>query len=172
LLQRAIMIYSNTNPAYKIISNHGFAEVVENTALQQHSLHAVTAYNAGDIICSFAAKETLTQPTYLTIQINHDHHITLAPEFLQYINHSCHPNVFFDTTNFQLLAVLAIEPGDELTFFYPSTEWVMAQPFICFCNTTKCLHSIQGAAQLDEKVLQQYQLTNFIKTKISQRQQH
>lgn len=171
MLQVAIMILSDTNPGFKIISNHGFAEIVENIFLQQRSLHAVKAFKTGDILCPFFAKESLTQPTYLTIQINSNLHITLQPEFLQYINHSCSPNVFFDTTNSELIAIAKIEAGDELTFFYPSTEWEMAQPFSCFCNAANCLHNIQGAAQLDEKILQEYRLTDFIKKQIIERQQ-
>lgn len=27
-----------------------------------------------------------------------------------------------------------LKEGDELTFFYPSTEWSMAQPFDCLCK--------------------------------------
>ncbi|KAM3555798.1 hypothetical protein MY1884_005397 [Beauveria asiatica] len=47
-----------------------------------------------------------------------------------------------------------LQPGDELTFFYPSTEWEMAQPFQCLCGTPTCRGTIDGAkkmtsAQLD-----------------------
>jgi hypothetical protein len=31
-----------------------------------------------------------------------------------------------------------IEVGQELTFFYPSTEWDMAQGFECICGTATC----------------------------------
>jgi SET domain-containing protein len=40
---------------------------------------------------------------------------------MQYINHSCDPNVAFDTTAFKLVALKDIKAGDELVFFYPST---------------------------------------------------
>lgn len=163
------MIQPTTNPTYTVISNHGFAEIVQNSFTQQRSLHAVSAFNADDVICSFAAKETLSQPTYLTVQVEEEKHITLDPEFLQYINHSCNPNVFFDTTSFQLIALSKIEVGDEFTFFYPSTEWNMAQPFNCFCNTARCLHQIQGAVYLDDSVLQHYRLTAFIQQQINKR---
>jgi hypothetical protein len=45
----------------------------------------------------------------------------LNPEWLQYINHSCDPNVAFDTAAFKLIALKDVKPGDELCFFYPST---------------------------------------------------
>lgn len=31
-------------------------------------------------------------------------------------------------------ALRDIQPGDELSFFYPSTEWEMAQGFECKCG--------------------------------------
>ena len=49
------------------------------------------------VICSFSAGITQSYATYLTVQTGADRHITLMPEFLQYINHSCGPNVFFNT---------------------------------------------------------------------------
>ena len=163
------MIQSNTNSSFTIISTHNIAEVVENTITHQHSLHAIKRFRAGDVLCTFSAKEILTQPTYLTVQVDLTTHITLYPEFLQYVNHSCNPNVFFDTARFEFVALINIEVGDELTFFYPSTEWNMAQPFNCFCNTTKCLHQIQGAVYLNDSVLQQYSLNDFIKEQIRKR---
>ena len=71
----------------------------------------------------FGAGITQSYPTYLTVQTGTNRHITLMPEFLQYINHSCSPNVFFDTTSMQLICLQPLQPGDEFTFFYPSTEW-------------------------------------------------
>ena len=109
--------------------------------------------------------------TYLTVQTGEDKHITLQPEFLQYINHSCYPNVFFDTTAMQLVALKEIQPGDELMFFYPSTEWDMSQPFDCFCGTTQCLHRIQGAAYLSDEEAKRYRLTDFINEKFQTRKE-
>jgi hypothetical protein len=48
---------------------------------------------------------------------------------LVYINHSCEPSLIFDT---KALAIVAgphgLKKGEELTFFYPSTEWDMVSP--------------------------------------------
>jgi len=35
--------------------------------------------------------------------------------------------------------------GDELSFYYPSTEWEMTQSFDCLCGTASCLGKISGA---------------------------
>ncbi|HMD00636.1 MAG TPA: SET domain-containing protein-lysine N-methyltransferase, partial [Ferruginibacter sp.] len=133
-----------TTPARQVISRHKFADVIQNTTTGQKSLHATVSFSPGDVICPFSAGITQDHPTYLTVQIGTSTHITLMPEFLQYINHSCEPNVFFDTTAMELVCLRPLEQGDELTFFYPSTEWEMAQPFVCNCGTPSCLQLING----------------------------
>ena len=137
-------------------------EVRVNENNGQNQLHTLNAFGPGDVICTFGARETLDYPTYLTVQTGIDKHILLAPEILQYCNHSCSPNVFFDTALMQVVALEAVEPGDELTFFYPSTEWNMAQPFECYCGSSDCLGLIQGSAFLPEDVLSRYRLTEFV----------
>lgn len=155
--------------AYKTLSKHGFADVMQNSITGEKSLHATAFFDAGELICGFEPEKILASPTYLTVQVDEDKHIILQPEFLQYINHSCHPNVFFDTANMDLIALKEIQPGDELVFFYPSTEWEMDQPFDCFCGTRQCLHRIQGAAHLSEEEANKYRLTNFIQQKLQTR---
>jgi hypothetical protein len=157
---------SEAKQAYREISNHVFARVLLNKATGQKSLHAVTPFKPGDVICPFRAGKTLSRATYLTVQIADKKHITLVPEFLQYTNHSCAPSAFFDTTSMELICIKAIRPGDELTFFYPSTEWEMAQPFTCNCGSPECLQVIQGASQLSMEILDTYRLTDFIRQRV------
>lgn len=152
-----------TTHSPKVISRHKFAEVIQSPSSGQNSLHASVSFSAGDIICHFSAGVTQDYATYLTVQTGPNKHITLMPEFLQYINHSCAPNVFFDTTAMQLVCLSALQPGDEMTFFYPSTEWHMAQPFVCNCGSKNCLRLINGASHLSVESLKQYRLTDFIK---------
>ncbi|KAM3524032.1 hypothetical protein NHJ13051_004745 [Beauveria bassiana] len=94
------------------------------------------------------------EPTYATVQMGRNRHLNLNSDLL-YINHSCEPSLIFDTGNKIIIAgPNGLQPGDELTFFYPSTEWEMAQPFQCLCGTPTCRGTIDGAkkmtsAQLD-----------------------
>lgn len=64
-------------------------------------------------------------------QVGEDKHIELSPAWLEHVNHSCEPNAIFNTTTFNFEALRDIEVGDELCFFYPSTEWAMDSPFQC-----------------------------------------
>ena len=151
-----------TNPVKQVVSQHAFADVIQNLSSGQKSLHATVGFSPGDVICSFHPGITQSYATYLTVQTGVDVHITLQPEFLQYINHSCEPNVFFDTTTMQLVCLRALSPGDELSFFYPSTEWEMSQPFVCNCGAQSCLQLINGASHLSSETLNRYNLTDFI----------
>ena len=155
--------------AYRVVSHHGFADVLENEGTGQKSFHALASFYPGDVICPFGSRETMSKPTYLTVQTGIDRHILLEPEFLQYINHSCNPNVFFDTTSLQLICLKEMHAGDEMSFFYPSTEWEMTQPFNCYCESEKCLHHIQGAKHIPEEIIFQYRLTDFIRQQILKR---
>ena len=155
-----------TTPSGEVISNHIFANVLLNNSSNQKSLHAAVSFYPGDVICNFNAGITQDFATYLTVQTGTNRHITLIPEFLQYINHSCAPNLFFNTTSMELVCISALQPGEELTFFYPSTEWEMAQPFVCNCGNKECLQLINGASHLSVETLSKYKLTDFIKEQV------
>lgn len=146
----------------KTISNHGFADVVEISENGHKALVSLTTFAKGETICIFYADTVSEKPTYLTVQTDIDKHITLSPSFLQYINHSCNPNVFFDTTLMEIVALREISRGDELVFFYPSTEWEMDRSFSCLCGHTDCLQQINGARFVPKKILSSYRLTDFI----------
>lgn len=56
-----------------------------------------------------------------------------------------------------------LRPGDELTFFYPSTEWRMAQPFECACAAPSCRGRISGAADMTARQLEGYWLSGHVR---------
>jgi hypothetical protein len=147
---------------YNLISNHEIAEVRQKVSNNQLALFSLRSFLAGDLISEFASGTIVEEPTYLTIQVGVGKHITLQPEFLQYINHSCDPNSFFNTTTMQLVAVKPIRPEDEIVFFYPSSELMMTQAFECYCGSASCIGLIKGAAYLAKEVKDRYLFTDFI----------
>ena len=152
--------------AKKITKVASFGAIQECPITGNKSLHAITKFNVGEIISRFRPKKVLETPNYLTVQISNRQHIMLDPEFLQYINHSCNPNVFFDTKNMVFMALRKIEIAEEFTFFYPSTEWSMDRGFDCLCESENCLGYIQGAAHLPLNVLTKYKLSEYIQQKL------
>ncbi len=160
------MINIASTSSTKIVSSHFFAEVIENIATSQKSLHALIPLKKAEVISKFSAGQIFDTPNYLTVQTGISEHITLLPKFLQYANHSCNPNIFFDTTTMEVIALRDIEPSEELCFFYPSTELDMAQPFICYCGSKDCLQNIRGAIHIPSDTLGRYKLTDFIKEQL------
>ncbi len=130
------------------------------------SLFALKAFDVDEVISYFSWAKVYDKPSYLTIQIGENQHVELIPKHLECVNHSCKPNAFFDTTHNCLLCIEAINAGDEITFFYPSSEWEMDQVFKCKCNTNQCIGSISGAKYLSNTQRSQYRFTDFIQSKI------
>ena len=160
---------THSSSDYRIISDHTFAVVRQNITNNQKGFFAQRTYQPGEVVIEFSSRETVAEPNYLTVQVGIDKHILLQPEHLQYINHSCEPNLFFDTYAMHIVALKPIAAGDEMTFFYPSTEWEMAQPFICFCGSIGCLGEIKGAAHIHPEILKNYTLTRFIEQQLHDR---
>lgn len=162
------------NPAlsndYDVITNHQFAEIRKDRETGQQTLFALKNFKKDEQISPLGAAFVSDKPSYLTVQTGNRTHIALHPYFLQYINHGCNPNCFFDTTKMQVTALRDIEAGEEFTFFYPSTEWNMASPFNCYCNQPGCIGLINGAAHIPEEILRRYKLSDFIKRKLLYRQ--
>ncbi|THH19442.1 hypothetical protein EW146_g1729 [Bondarzewia mesenterica] len=122
------------------------------------ALIAVKDFDEGEIM-AYLEGLTKAPKAYTSVQCgpNDDDHIELNSD-LVYVNHSCQPNVAFDMsspdeTKWHARALEPIRSGEALTFFYPSTEWDMDQPFDCRCGAPSCLKRIQGAAHLTKEQL-------------------
>ena len=63
-----------------------------------------------------------------------------------------------------------LEVGDLLTFFYPSTEWVMVQPFECFCKEGVCLGNIRGAGEMGRERLGGAWLNEHVEEKLREQE--
>ncbi|KAK3297602.1 uncharacterized protein B0H64DRAFT_127723 [Chaetomium fimeti] len=109
------------------------------------------------------------EATYATVQMSRDGHFNLNSDLL-YINHSCEPSLIFDTASMNVIAgPKGLQPGDELTFFYPSTEWYMAQPFDCLCGTPTCRGRIAGARDMAPAQLDGLWLNGHIRALLEER---
>jgi hypothetical protein len=129
------------------------------------SLYSKFNYNKGNLICQLPCTSVSNKPTQHTVQAGRYKHIEVG--IIASLNHSCNPNLVLDTTNMLIIAARDISIGDELTFFYPSTEWEMAIPFICACGSTNCIHVVAGARYLSPAVLERYFLNQHIRRLIN-----
>ena len=121
-------------------------------------------WRAGMVISTFDVEEIMSTPNRFTVQIGRDEHAYVG--YLAAANHSCDPNVVVDTTNMTMVARDDLAKGDELSFFYPSTEWDMAAPFACRCKSADCIKLVAGARFLPSSVLEKYFLNAHIRALI------
>lgn len=122
-------------------------------------------FTKDEVICRITNYNLTATPTYTSVQISETQSIE---EFhLAHLNHNCDPNVVVDTTKMEVRAARDIVAGENLTFFYPSTEWDMSSPFVCLCGSSNCLRLITGAKYLNLNVLSQYFINRHIGTMAS-----
>lgn len=124
-------------------------------------------FKKDDVICKLHGT-TNTVKAWTSVQIGRDSHIDLNSELVYLVstinkNHSCDPSIKIDCENLQLIANKDLKPGDELTFFYPSTEWEMQQAFECWCGGSSCLKSIQGAKYIPKNLTKSFYFAKHIK---------
>jgi len=125
------------------------------------SLITKQAYTKGQVICKIPSDNVVNKATRFTVQIGRTEHTDVGK--LAALNHSCDPNVILDTENMVMVARYEIAKGDELSFFYPSTEWEMAAPFICLCGASNCIHVVAGARFLPLSTLEDHYLNKHIR---------
>jgi hypothetical protein len=144
-------------------------EIRERRIDGHRALHAAATFAPAEVLLRFSARAAFAAPAVHTIQVNEWDHILLDPDFLEFTNHSCSPNVIFDVSRNVVEAVRTIHPGDEILYFYPSTEVSMAQPFACGCGSPDCLRVIRGAEHLDASVLERYFLADHVQSMLADR---
>lgn len=121
---------------------------------------------AGSLFSPITNATKESSPTYATVQAGRDLHIQLNSD-LVFINHSCEPTLEFDMERMEVRVARDrdLKQGDTLSFFYPSTEWALAEPFDCWCGVgeDKCVGRIEGAAKMRPEKLRQYYLNKHIR---------
>jgi len=116
----------------------------------------------GAIIYDFAHCSPSPVATYRTIQVGIAVHMD-DRELVGYLNHMCRPNAFVHAETLTVRAARDILAGEELGFFYPSTEWDMARPFQCACGAAECIGLVAGAKHLSESMLSRYFINPHIR---------
>ncbi len=115
----------------------------------------------GQVIYSIPSEKLFDRPNRFTVQMDRNLHTEVGK--LSALNHSCDPNVILDMDHMQVIACRDIKTGEELTFFYPSTEWEMDAPFICLCGASNCIHVVAGARFLPLSTLETHYLNRHIR---------
>lgn len=132
-----------------------------HTENKVRSLVARQDFKRGDIVYQIPTEKVSDKPNRFTVQMDRNLHTEVGK--LSALNHSCDPNVILDMDKMLVVACRDIKAGDELSFFYPSTEWEMAAPFICLCGSPSCIHVVAGARFLPLSTLEHHYLNRHIR---------
>jgi hypothetical protein len=116
----------------------------------------------GEEIHRFLDCEVLSQPTPKTVQLS-PYEFAFDPRVTALVDHSCDPNTLIDVARRSLIANQDIPQGVPLTRFYPSTEWVLVEPFRCLCGAKGCLGEVRGAKFLDAEILFRHYISSQIR---------
>lgn len=119
-------------------------------------------FKRGEVIYHIEGHRITDKATYQTIQVGRQQHVEELG-VIAYLNHSCRPNTLIDVSRLEVIAARDIAAGEELTFFYPSTEWEMDRPFICLCGAPQCVRLVAGAKYLSIDTLSRYFINQHIR---------
>jgi hypothetical protein len=96
--------------------------------------------------------ELTDTPSRYTVQIGHALHVDLPGchelEYVldrfywRFMNHSCEPSAVIRGR--QVFSLRPLEPWEEITFHYNTTEYEMAEAFDCRCGSSRCEGQIRG----------------------------
>jgi len=144
---------SEFTPTWKQPSHPEMLQVLKG-APYAASARSLVALPAGALFSKITTAIPAPKKTYTSVQSGPGLNIELCSD-LVYCNHSCSPSLEFDMSKFEVRVARnrPLSVGDELTFFYPSTEWDMVQPFHCNCESQACLGLIAGSRDLDATFL-------------------
>ncbi|WP_051828017.1 SET domain-containing protein-lysine N-methyltransferase [Streptomyces bicolor] len=120
---------------------------------------------AGEVVADLSECVTADAPSVYTIDVGGGRHID-GPQ-VRYLNHSCTPNVYVDAERMDVRALRPVAAGEELAFFYPSTEWDMVAPFDCLCGAADCLGTVAGARAASPAVLGGHRLNRHVAERLA-----
>lgn len=126
-------------------------------ATSEYRLVAIRPFVAGDRLFRMEGELT-SSPSRYSVQIGENQHVDLGTGhaleeildryFWRFMNHSCEPNTV--VRGREVLACRDIDVWEDVTFNYNTTEYDMAEPFQCRCESPICRGRIQGFKHLSE----------------------
>jgi uncharacterized membrane protein YeiB len=114
------------------------------------SLHAARFFARGEVVFPLRGRP-VARPTRFSIQVASDAHLDPISDSASpwgCLNHGCDPNVAIDVPRRAIVARRPIAAGEQLRFDYCTTEWELAEPFVCNCGAATCVGVAMGFAHL------------------------
>ena len=149
--------HASANGAHATLRGSRSDDVGVLRAGGEYRLIAIRAIAANQRLFHIEGDET-RHPTRHSLQIGRDRHLDLAPGrtteelldyfFWRYLNHHCEPNSMIREC--EVITLRAIEPWENVTFNYNTTEYDMAEPFDCNCGSPVCARVVRGALHMSD----------------------
>lgn len=159
-------------PSWPQPSHPDRLQVMKGDQPFQSSARSLIALPPGTLFAKITTATHVDHTTYTSVADGPNSRIELNSD-LVYCNHSCQPSLVFDMTRFEVRVAdnRPLSVGDELTFFYPSTEWTMVQSFQCQCaaGVDRCLGLISGSRDIEPNMLQRYWLNDHVWALLAER---
>jgi hypothetical protein len=118
-------------------------------------LVAIRPIAAGTKIFMVIGRDTPT-PTRHSIQVARDVHVdqddahdpaeAMRRYFWRFMDHACDPNTVIRGRS--VIARRDIASGETVSFNYNTTEYELAEPFRCRCESALCIGLVRGARHL------------------------
>lgn len=154
----------------------------------QISITSRVSQPRGSHLCYIQTHYSIPSATWSSFQSSKTTHAEFNCA-LVYLNHSCSPSVEIEVYEpdaqgnypnglageVRVARDRDLQAGDDVTFFYPSTEWESPRPFGCLCGADekgegkKCIGVQRGAKFISHKVLQNYFVNNHVMELIAER---
>lgn len=146
---------TSQNLKYNVITNHNnYCYLIATEDI----LHGEEIIDLKTLpICSKNSKYNITK--------SQKEYFETSKSLIAFLNHSCDPNLYINPLNWKIYAKHNIQTGDELTYNYLQTEFIMTNSFDCHCNQSFCFGYIEGFYYLSEndkqRLIQEYLLPHY-----------
>ena len=137
--------------------------VVDDGPLYGLRLVAMRRFIRGELILRLQGRPAAQ--SFRSIQVGVCSHLEGYP--FSFLNHSCRPTAIVLTPQAEFRAWEELKIGEEVTFFYPSTEWEMVRPFVCLCGAPGCIRYVAGAKYLSADLLGHYFISPHVRTLVA-----
>ncbi|KAF3931087.1 hypothetical protein ABW20_dc0106708 [Dactylellina cionopaga] len=172
-------------PAYPL-SQNDLAHLIEyrHNSLGQLSSYSRVSLPRGLHFCYIKTQTPAPRTTWSTVQTSKTDHIELNSALL-YTNHSCAPTLEIEVYSpnskgeypngmageVRVVKDRDLQAGDELTWFYPSTEYMSPRPFTCLCGASDdvCIGTQKGSHFLPKSVLDRYFINTHVRELVAER---
>ena len=118
-------------------------------------LIAIRPVAVGTHLFAITGRET-SIPTRYSLQVGPSLHLDqdcardesdlVKRYFWRYLDHHCDPSTVIRDR--KVVAIRDIAEGEGVTFDYNTTEYEMAEPFQCHCESARCVGMVRGARHL------------------------